>query len=143
MRVKYKLLNKNAKAPTQSYTEAAAWDLYASSVETVDYEGKYGYIAYGTGIAMEIPSGYVGKIFPRSSVSTTGLILANSVGIIDPDYRGEISFRFKWIPNTIKYAVGERIGQIRLEKTIPLTWVLSDTLSDTDRGDRGYGSSNK
>ena len=140
MKLKFKKLADNAKCPDRAYEDAAAWDMYASTMKVVD-GGDHGYIEYGTGIAMEIPSGMVGKIFPRSSLSKTGMILANHVGIIDPDYRGEITFRFKWIPGTKQYAVGDKIGQFRLEKTIPITWVESDTLSETVRGEGGYGSS--
>ena len=142
MKIKYKLLNENAKCPVRAYDEAAAWDMFAASLTMVEEDG-YAYLNYGTGLALEIPSGYVGKIFPRSSISKTGLILCNSVGIIDPDFRGEISFRFKWIRDFAYYSVGERIGQIRLEKTIPILWVATETLTETLRGEGGYGSTGK
>lgn len=142
MVVKLQRLNELANIPTKASEHAAAFDLFATSINIVNETG-YGYIEYGTGWAMEIPVGYVGKLYPRSSISKTGLILANSVGIIDPDYRGEIMFRYKWIPNAHKYAVGDRIGQIRIEKTIPTTWELVETLSETLRGSGGFGSTDK
>ena len=140
--VNIKLLNDAAKMPERAYEDAAAWDLYATS-RTIVENNDYGYIEYGTGIAVEIPSGYVGKIFPRSSISKTGLILANHVGLIDPDYRGEIIFRFKWVPGTAYYEVGDKIGQFRLEQTTPVFWVKVDELSETVRGDGAFGSSGK
>lgn len=142
MKVKIKYVHDDARMPTQAYEDAAAWDVYAVTTTTVNTP-EYGYIEYGTGLAFEIPTGYVGKLFPRSSVSKTGLILSNCVGIIDPDFRGEVTFRYKWVPGSKRYNVGDAIGQIRIEKTIPVEWELSDTLSDTTRGDNGYGSSDK
>jgi dUTP pyrophosphatase len=140
MELKFKKLNSEAKCPEQAYDDAAAWDMFATSKKVVD-TGDYGYIEYGTGLAMEIPTGYVGKIFPRSSLSKTGMILANHVGIIDPDYRGEITFRYKWVHGTKQYEVGDKIGQFRLEETIKIVWVESEDLSETTRGTGGYGSS--
>lgn len=131
-----------ATPPTKAYDNAAAWDIRATSKTIVD-EGLYGYIEYGTGIAVEIPEGYAGILIPRSSVRKTGLILANGIGLIDPDYRGELLFSFKYIPNTAQYEVGDRVGQILFIKTEPFQLVGSDSLSDTKRGDGGHGSSGK
>ena len=140
--VKVKFLNELAKMPERAYDYAAAWDLYATSKKIVDNK-DHGYVEYGTGLAIEIPIDYVGKIYARSSISKTGLILANHVGIIDPDYRGEIIFRFKWVPGTAMYEVGDKIGQFRLEKTNPIVWQKVDELSDTNRGEGAFGSSGK
>lgn len=140
--IKIKLLNKSAKMPTGAYQHSAAWDVYSIGYNVVEEDG-YGFIEYSTGISMEFPKNYVVKLFPRSSVSNTGLILSNCVGIVDPDYRGEIKFRFKYIPNTNIYSVGDRIGQLRLERTIPIKFEQVDELSDTDRGKKGFGSTNK
>jgi len=140
--LKFKLLNENAKKPTNAYENAAAWDMYATGINIVE-NNDFGYIEYTTGIAVEIPKGYVGKIYPRSSVSNTGLLLSNSVGIIDSDYRGEIKFRFKYIKGSKKYNVDDRIGQFLIEKTIPIKWIESEELSETNRGSGGYGSSGK
>jgi dUTP pyrophosphatase len=142
MEVKIKKLYNYSKLPTQAYEDAAAWDLYATSIKVVDEVG-YGFIEYGLGLAFEIPSGYVAKIYPRSSVSNTGMILANCVGLIDPDYRGEVTARFKWVKGTKLYSVGDKVAQMRIEATIPVIWVDTDDLSDTIRGSGGYGSSDK
>ena len=140
MDIKIKKLTSKAKLPEGAYEDSAAWDIVAVSKQVVD-KGDFGYIEYGTGLAMEIPSGHVGKIYARSSISKTGMILANHVGIIDPDYRGEVTFRFKWIKGSKQYQIGDKIGQIRIEQTIPVTWVESDELSDTERGEGAFGSS--
>ena len=112
---------------------------------------------YGSGVAMEIPQGYVGLVFPRSSNAKKDLILSNSVGVIDSGYRGEITFKFKQTPQefadasgtfvTYQYAkdygLGERIGQIIIMPYPDIEFVEVEELSDSDRGDGGYGSSGK
>ena len=129
-------------------------DLTATSKE-ID---KYGNVMYGIGLALEIPHGYVGLIFPRSSVSKFNLNLANSVGVIDSGYRGELICKFKPTPKFVvngefgnsdfnltneKYEIGERVAQIMI---LPIPEVLFKEvteLSDTDRGKGGFGSTNK
>lgn len=91
MKVKIKKLHPDAVIPAYAKTGDAGMDLTATSV-SVD---EYGNIVYGTGLAFEIPEGYVGLVFPRSSIFKKGIILSNSVGVIDSGYRGEVSFKFK------------------------------------------------
>ena len=113
---------------------------------------------YGSGVAMEIPKGYVGLVFPRSSISKKDLILSNSVGVIDSGYRGEILFKFKTcqqvrtdgviaapltVPLVYCYDIEERIGQIIIMPYPEIEFVEVDELEDSDRGDGGYGSSGK
>lgn len=87
--IKYKKLVENAKDPFKKIITDAGWDLSAASInETPDY------IEYGTGLAFEIPEGMAGLIFPRSSVTNQDLMLKNCVGVIDPEYRGEVRCRF-------------------------------------------------
>jgi dUTP pyrophosphatase len=69
-------------------------------------------VTYDTGLSMEIPEGYVGLLFPRSSISKTILNLSNSVGVIDSGYRGPIMFKFRYLEEGLVYDVGDRIGQI-------------------------------
>lgn len=95
MKVKFKKLTENAVTPKYSRAGDGALDMVCTSIEFTDQ-----YIEYGTGIALEIPEGYVGLLFPRSSVSNLEIILANSVGFIDHNFRGEIKFRFKKIYHT-------------------------------------------
>lgn len=85
----YIKLDENAKDPFKKHITDAGWDLSAVWKKETDK-----FIEYGTGLAFEIPVGYVGLLFPRSSITKEDLLLKNSVGIIDSDYRGEIRFRF-------------------------------------------------
>lgn len=91
LKVKIKRLSDNAVIPTYAHTTDAGLDLVATS-KTLD---EYGNVVYGTGIALEIPDGYVGLVFPRSSNHKKYLFLTNSVGVIDSGYRGEITFKYK------------------------------------------------
>ena len=142
MKVKFKKLSPEAVLPTYAKQGDAGLDLTAISRGVVE-NPHYGYIEYGTGIAVEIPEGYVGLIFPRSSISKTGLILSNCVGVIDSGYRGEIKFRFKWIKDTDSYVPGDRIGQLVIMPYPQIEVEESDELSETERGDGGFGSSGK
>ena len=91
MKVKIKKLCESAVIPTYAKPGDAGMDLVATS-RIFD---KYGNVEYGTGIAMEIPEGYVGLLFPRSSICKQDLALANAVGVVDSCFRGEIKFKFK------------------------------------------------
>jgi dUTP pyrophosphatase len=157
MKVKFKKLIEGALPPSQSIKGDAGYDLTAIS-RSYDDNGKY--IEYGTGLAMEIPEGYVGLIFPRSSVSKTDLILANCVGIIDSGYRGEIKARFKHIISTqhkhsthssftltaestgelIDYKIGERIAQLIILPYPEIEYEEVEELNDSERGSCGFGS---
>lgn len=142
MKVRFKKLDPNAIVPAYSKPGDAGLDLTATSKNLVD-AGKYGYVEYGTGLAVEIPEGYVGLIFPRSSISNTGLILSNSVGVVDSGYRGEIKFRFKWIKDTTDYNVGDRVGQLIILPYSSIETEEAEELSSTERGEGGFGSSGK
>ena len=140
MEIRIKRLSETAQMPTRAHATDAGYDLYADSVG-VDRCGNH---VYGTGVAMEIPEGHVGLVFPRSSIARTQLFLTNSVGIIDSGYRGEIMFKFKTALQTVPlptYNVGERIGQIIIIPFPSVTFVEADELSDSERGEGGYGSS--
>jgi len=137
MKIQFKKLNELAVTPAYSRVGDAALDLVATS-QSVEFQ----YIEYGTSIAVEIPKGYVGLLFPRSSITNKGIFLGNSVGVIDSNFRGEIKFRF--YPNDVYYEiynVGDRIGQLIIMPypTIELEEVKE--LSSTNRGEQGYGSS--
>ena len=165
MKVRYKKLVPEVKAPFRKYDDDAGYDLYAvSKTETEKY------IEYGTGIAIEIPAFYVGLIFPRSSVTEKDFMLKNCVGVIDAQYRGEIRCRFARIPSTEfkdllmcqddkkknirrhieivwsnenQYEIGERIVQLIIIPIPPVELVESDELSETERGTGGYGHTGK
>ena len=92
---------------------------------------------------MEIPPGHVGLVFPRSSVSKTNLSLRNSVGVIDSNYRGEIILKFldlEEMDNLPSYVAGNKIGQIMLIERPEIELEEVEELSETDRGEGGFGS---
>lgn len=141
MKIKFKKLFAQAVSPTYSKQGDAGMDLTAISMEIVD-TGDYGYIEYNTGIAVKVPENHVGLLFPRSSISNTGMILANSVGVVDSGYTGPLKFRFKHIPDTKSYEVGDRIGQLMI---LPIPQIELEEvveLEETVRGEGGFGSTN-
>jgi len=144
MKIQFKKLHPNAIMPRKGITSAAGYDLTAISKNPTFHKelGYFKYISYDTGIAVSIPQGYVGLIFPRSSISEHNLSLANAVGVIDPSYLGAITFRFRVLNNSgaHDYSVGERIGQLLIVPNVDIEWEEIDDLGDSDRGDGGYGS---
>lgn len=138
MKVNVKKLHRNAVIPTYAKHGDAGLDLVATSFET---DGDY--IEYGIGLAFEIPVGFVGLVFPRSSVSKTSLGLANSVAVVDAGYRGEIKLRFKALGNQESpiYNVGDRVAQMIIIPFPKVRLAEVSELSDTERGDGGFGSS--
>ena len=141
MQVKIKRLTPNAVIPTYSKEGDAGMDLVATKIlsdTTFD-------ITYGIDLAMEIPNGFVGLVFPRSSIRKYDLILSNSVGVIDSGYRGEIQATFKKTNglDSISYNVGDRIAQIMIIPHPPIEFDEVDELSDTQRGEGGFGSTGK
>ena len=141
MKVLFKKLNKQAVTPSYAKDGDAGLDITAISRDIVITE-DYEYIEYGTGLAFEIPVGYVGLLFPRSSVSKKDILLSNAVGVIDSGYRGEVSFRFKRLAwDSAIYNVGEKIGQLVILPYPQIQLEQVKELSDTERGANGYGSS--
>ena len=146
MEVKVKKLVENAVIPQYAHDTDAGLDLTATAFE----HDEFGNIIYHTGLAFEIPEGYVGLIYPRSSLSKYRLALTNCVGVIDSGYRGEVILKFNMINNnpfckTPKevYEVGDRIGQMIITPYPKVTLVEVEELSDTERGDGGFGSTGK
>jgi dUTP pyrophosphatase len=135
--VKVKKLHENAVIPSYSKPGDAGMDLTITEIK----ENNFRQISYGFGIAVEIPFGYVGLVFPRSSVKNQDLLLSNCVGVIDSGYRGEIQSTFrKTDPSEKFYNVGERGAQIIILPYPQVFMVESDELSDTERGTGGFGS---
>lgn len=140
MEVRIKKLTENAKMPTKAHATDAGYDLYAAST-SVD---KNYNVVYGTGIAVEIPAGYVGLVFPRSSIASKDIMLSNSVGVIDSGYRGEVMAKFKRVTGEFdSYQVGDRIAQLIIIPYPEVVFVEADELTDSDRGIGGYGSTGK
>jgi len=140
MQVNIKKLSENAVIPTYGKPGDAGMDLTCISEK---WEEDNSMVTYDTGIAMEIPEGYVGLVFPRSSISKTSLILSNSVGVIDSGYRGSIMFKFRYPEEGMIYEVGERVGQIIIVPYPQITFNEVQELSSTDRGEGGFGSTGK
>lgn len=141
MKVLFKKLNKQAVTPSYAKDGDAGLDITAISRDIVITE-DYEYIEYGTGLAFEIPVGYVGLLFPRSSVSKKDILLSNAVGVIDSGYRGEVSFRFKRLAwDSAIYNVGEKVGQLVIIPYPQIQLEQAKELSETERGEGGYGSS--
>ena len=139
VKIKTTFMNDKAKL-FRAYENATGTDVYAASIieETPEY------IKYGTGIKIEPEDqNIVVDLRPRSSVYKTGLVLANCVGTIDNDYRGEIMAVFYKLPHAKPYKVGDRIGQLIIRKNICAEFIRTNELSETQRGEQGYGSSDK
>jgi dUTP pyrophosphatase len=143
MKVRIKKLNELAVIPTYAKDGDAGMDLVATSIISTTSTQ----ITYGIGLALEIPKGFVGLIFPRSSVRKTRLMLSNCVGVIDSGYRGELQATFNKINNDSvsenDYKVGDRIAQIMIIPHPPIEFDVVDELSDTERGEGGFGSTGK
>jgi len=141
--IKIKKLVKHAIVPTCANVGDAGVDLYATDFgESEDNM----FIEYGTGLAIEIPEGYFGMLTPRGSISKTPLILCNSVGVIDSGYRGEILVRFKRVVQDrdwLEYRVGDKIAQLIILPSYAIKFIETDVLSDTERGQGRFGSSDR
>ena len=144
MKVRIKKLNDNAVLPTKAHATDAGFDLYCTSRE-VNWEKRQ--LVCHTGLAFEIPEGHVGLIFPRSSVSNKPLMMANSVGVVDSCYRGEVTAKFN-ITDTRQsafshYQEGDRIAQMIIIPYPEIEFEETDSLSESDRGTGGYGSTGR
>ena len=137
MKVKVMKLDAGATIPKYAKPGDAGMDLYAVS-QKFDDHGNY---VFGTGLAMEIPEGHVGLIFPRSSISKTAHSLRNAVGVIDSGYRGEIMMKFDInTHNSPVYDVGDRIAQIIIMPYPKVEFEEVFELADSERGSGGFGS---
>lgn len=148
MQVKVKKLRPDAVIPKYAKAGDAGLDLTAISHEYELNECGRLLQVYGTGLALEIPEGHVGLIFPRSSISRTRLVLTNCVGVVDSSYRGEVKLKFAIDygarpTDSSAYKIGERVGQLVIIPYPFIEMVESETLSDSERGTGGFGSSGK
>ena len=143
-KVKVKILNKEAKIPMYQSSSAAGADLYAAESQDITI-GAGQTVLVKTGIAMEIPEGYVGLIFARSGLATKiGVAPANKVGVIDSDYRGEIMVALhNHSGNDAIISAGDRIAQIALVPYLTAQFEEAEELSSTERGAGGFGSTGK
>jgi dUTP pyrophosphatase len=160
--VKFKKLHENAKLPRKANPTDACYDVWAVSVEITPE-----FVRYKLGFSTEIPEGWQAKIYMRSSVSKKDVTLCNAVATIDAPYRGEWELRFNMLlPNEVIshasdeeadkalahkyrgwspkiYDLSEAIGQMEIIPVWDIDWVESDDLTQTQRGEGGFGSSNK
>ena len=136
-----KKLNPNAVLPTSGSPFAAGYDLYACIDEPCEIP-PHSTVKIGTGLAIEIPVGYVGAIYARSGIATKrGLRPANCVGLCDSDYRGEyIVALHNDSDKTEIVEPNERIAQLVIMPHLLVRWQEIDELSETERGDNGFGS---
>ena len=137
MDIRYIRMSGTARPPYRATDGAAGWDLTA---ETIRWDQHSGCWILGTGLAFEIPAGYVGLLFPRSSVYKRRLTMAHCVGVIDSDYRGEVHAVLKADDSSEPYVVGERCCQLVIVKLPDINWVEADSLSSTERSLNGFGS---
>lgn len=150
LNIRIKRLSDKAAIPVKAHSTDAGLDLVAVSCHR-----ERDILTYGTGIALEIPKGYVGLVFPRSSVFKYDLQLTNSVGVIDSGYRGEIMFKYRITMDVYGnvtghakakpkvFEIGERIGQIIFVPYPEVAFTEVDELAPSDRGTTGYGDSGK
>ena len=140
--LKFKKLVESAKVPNKATSGSNGFDLTATSKEWHDEFQAY---VYGTGVAIEIPKGYVGLLFPRSSVRKYTLTMTNCVGIIDSDYRGEIMATFRPVSKYEGkvYNVGDKICQLVIVPSPEFEIEEVDELSETERGTKGHGEADK
>lgn len=137
MKLKFKKLYENTVLPKHAKRGDAGMDITAISVEE-----KRNQVIYGTGLSVEIPNGYVGLLFSRSSIYKKDLYLSNATGVLDSGYRGEIKFIFNKKHDTFNdiYNIGDRIGQLVVVPYESCETEFVDELSETERGSGGYGS---
>ena len=136
MRIKIKKLHDDAVIPKYAHFGDACVDLVAVRQWTDNHDR----VCYGTGLAMEIPEGHVGLLFPRSSISKKSLRLSNSVGVVDSGYRGEVIVKFDRA-GPRHYDVGDRVAQLMLLRSPTIHFVEVSGLGSSDRDTGGFGSS--
>ena len=135
--VNIKKTNPDAVIPKYAKEGDACMDLVA--VEK--FLDDFGNTCYNTGLAFEIPPGFVGLVYPRSSVSKTDMSLRNCVGVIDSGYRGPVVLKFRENDKSLfNYKIGDRIAQIMIMPYPQVQFTEVDELSDSDRGVGGFGS---
>lgn len=140
MKIKVKL-DWPAPLPARATDGSAGYDLCVMDYQLLDINDKPA-VVYRTGVHVEIPEGYVGLLFPRSSVWKKGQVMANCVGVIDSDYRGEITAVFR-LNGGLPYRAGERFAQLVIVPCLTPELEEVRELSSTERGEGGFGSTGK
>jgi dUTP pyrophosphatase len=142
MNIKFKKLHQNAITPTYGTTGAACFDFYACDAGEIHGMHSFSNFIVGTGISMEIPEGFVMKIYSRSGHAFKSAVrLANGVGVIDSDYRGEIKIKLQGdFGAKLVINPGDRIAQGMIEPAHQVSFVEVEELGETARGTGGFGS---
>lgn len=142
MELKIKRLTEDAILPIRAHNGDAGIDLTCNTITQEINECNQLLIVYHTGLAFEIPEGYVGLLFPRSSISKKSLTLTNCVGVIDSSYRGEVIAKMRSTTDVVPaiYKPGEKFAQLVLVPIPEFTITEVSELSETDRGENGFGS---
>ncbi len=143
MKIKIKKLHKDAIIPKYAKQGDAGMDLYVANwkfnVDSLTDENTG--VIIDSGIAIEIPDGFVGLVFPRSSIKSTGHRLSNAVGVIDSGYRGSIQAYFDIIDSSLMYyEVGDRFAQLIILPYPQIEFEEVKELSESERNDKGFGS---
>ena len=142
MDVKFKKLHDDAKIPSYAHDTDAGLDLTAVSfTQEFDKSNKL-VLVYHTRLAVEIPEGYVGLIFMRSSISNKSISLTNAVAVIDSGYRGELLLKYKITTDSLPtiYQPGEKIGQLIIIPYPKINPIEAEELDSSDRNEGGFGS---
>ena len=141
MDCKIKKLREDAVIPRKAHTWDVGYDLWVLGVHK---RLDTGVVLLSTGLAIESPVGFHFEIVPRSSIIKTGYIQANGVGIIDPNYRGELLVPLlKVDPASPDLEFPKKIGQLILREMLTVEFVVTDHLNDTERGKGGFGSTDE
>lgn len=142
MELKIKRLSDKAIMPIRAHKSDAGIDLTATNISTEVNESGQLLLVYHTDIAVEIPEGYVGLLFPRSSISKKSMRLTNAVGVIDSGYRGEIMAKYQIVTDAMPsiYKEGERFAQLVIVPIPSIEITEVSELGVSDRGENGYGS---
>lgn len=140
--VRVKKLRENAVLPSYGSDYAAGADLYACNAVTVK-PGTTEFVQ--TGLALEVPAGYAGLVYARSGLACKkGLAPANKVGVIDADYRGEIMVAlYNHSSQAVEIEPGERVAQLVITPYLTAVFEETEELSDTVRGEGGFGSTGR
>ena len=139
MIIKFKKIHPKAILPTKATKGAAAYDLYANENAFIPV-GEI--VSIGTGISMEIPEGWKGEVYSRSGLSYKGVVVANSPGKIDSDYRGEITVLLHNVRQRemVGIKAGDRIAQFEINPVYDIEFEEASQLTESERGVGGFGS---
>lgn len=141
MNLRIKKLDGLAKLPTKGSKGSACYDVYSTKRHLLSPNEA---LAVHTGLAFEVPEGYLLETRPRSGLAKRGLIILNSPGTLDSDYRGELLIIVKNISGSnLLVDRGDRVAQVRLEALVDMEFEEVEELSETERGEGGFGSTGK